>query len=968
MKKTKLRLLSTLIIITLALSAGGGPVFATGYGRATREIDYHAPSDEAEENASDVASGAEVGNAASEESGADASEGSDGREDKTEGSGADAGGAEEDKTGEDGEEDSAEPVSYDEPEKNGKVYVIETASELMWFKEHVNGGNYSACAELAADIDMSEYAWDGIGRERFSGTFNGKGYTIRNLSGTEGLVGLNEGVVKNLRLLSVSVDRGGNNIGAIAGVNTGTVSCCFVGGSVGGPASGLRVGGIAGLNEGKITGCITDCAVTGDTTGGLVGVNGGEGSFDGCLYFGSSPKLEGEDDDERGHVSDVFSLTENGVVIDYASSAAVSEQYAVDAVNRALSACDGTFELTEDFLGSLEGTAEDDAPRYYYYTCAGVRVETDDPALDGVREEHSGGQAGYTQKARCERCGAEYGELLPDTTAPEISIVFGDKSYTGLDTLPAPVCFSEGECVFRIDTSDVGLGVGEALYLLSERPLEAEALGSAEGWSPLPGGGSVKTGKDKSGYLYVRAVDLAGNSARAGVGYLSDSACPVISGAVDGEYLSESAKLSVSDDNLTVTLGESVFPELAVKAAVNGIPAALDENGVLSLAGYSGPCEITAVDCAGNTAALKVNVIAGDYVVKSYKGSGGAVTVTVTRPTGELVKNMVVNADGSSVTTDYGADGVTETALDSAGKPTKIYFTANDGTVTATQYQADGSSSVSRTSPSGKVLYYSATSADGITTKTEYLDDGATVVTKTSAGGSVIEHTTHYADGSFKTDGFIPIMVTGSGAKYTGGTMSFRSDDEYVNFLRVTVNGDTLAESLYTVHKGSIVVTLSEGYLKTLAPGSYTLGIVSTNGSAMGIFTIPEPEPADSAQQDEKPLGDASSSTNAGSSGSSPSGSTGSSGGGRADSFLSSTIPESTGVGFISGQTGYSSGTHGSALTRSSGFSGVIAAIVAGAVVLIAAVFAVSLILSRRDDDDYDDDDDYAFEYEDDEE
>ncbi len=901
------RLLSLLLVLALALSAGCGALYALeGDGQST--------------------------GGSSEGGGTD-------NDDPDEGS------------------EGGEPAGYDEPSLEDGVYIIETASELMWFREHVNSGARDASALLAADIDMQGYSWNGIGRDGFSGVFDGGGRTIKNLTGSEGLVGLNEGTVKNVRLLSVDVARAGGNLGAVAGVNAGTVSCCFAGGSVGGLLSGERIGGIVGLNEGRVTGCVTDCTVSGETAGGLVGVNGEGGSFDGCLYFGSCPKLEGENDDERGDTVSVFLRNASGVVIDYASSASVPVESAVAAVNDAIERCGGVFELTDDFLKSLEGTTGEggeDIPKYYYTNCAGVRVETDDPSLDGYVEPHTGGAATYTERARCERCGAEYGELLADATPPEVTILFGDSSVTGTGSLPSPAFFSSGECVFKVRVNDEGLGADGIEYTVSDAPTDFEAENGGGVWTAVEQGQPIRTDGGQKGYLYVRARDRAGNVGFAAAGFVSDAEQPAIEGADEGEYLSESARIRVSDNNLTLSIGDNVFPEHAVKVTVNGLPVALDENGEFALSGFSGACEIRAVDCAGNAAARTVNVISGDYTVNSYTGSGGAVTVTLSDRAGSLVKRMVFSPDGSGVTTEYGAGGVTETAVGADGKVTRVLFTANDGTTTSTVYQKDGSSSVTHSSPSGKVVWYSAVAPDGSGVKTEYRDDGTTVVTRTSSGGSVTEHTTHYPDGSFKTDGFIPIMVAGSGAKYTGDAMAFRSDDEYVNFLRVTVNGETLSQDLYTVHKGSIVVTLKDNYLKGLEPGSYTLGIVSTNGSAMGIFTIPAPEAEKKDEQTSAPLGDGSPVSN-GSGGAG--GSSGSStGGGHRDNYLSSVLPSSggssgSGVTYVK--------PHGSTLTGASGSTGVVVAIATAALLLIVALVGVALAGRRRDEDE--DDGDFEF-------
>ena len=75
------------------------------------------------------------------------------------------------------------------------VLEISTPEELLAFAEDVNSGSYNgltdAVVELTADIDMSGYDWVPMGdmdKRWFSGTFEGNGHTVSNLSITEGAV------------------------------------------------------------------------------------------------------------------------------------------------------------------------------------------------------------------------------------------------------------------------------------------------------------------------------------------------------------------------------------------------------------------------------------------------------------------------------------------------------------------------------------------------------------------------------------------------------------------------------------------------------------------------------------------------------------------------------------------------------------------------------------------------------------
>ena len=142
-------------------------------------------------------------------------------------------------------------------------YQISTAAQLKRFRNIVNGTggqtpNPGACAELTADIDLENEAWKPIGyasnydeTKAYSGTFDGKGYTIKNLN--------------------VS---GSSNIGLFGYVSGGTIRNLTVAGSV--TATGGRAGGITcTLIDGLIENCANLCTVTytgaDGSVGGIVG-------------------------------------------------------------------------------------------------------------------------------------------------------------------------------------------------------------------------------------------------------------------------------------------------------------------------------------------------------------------------------------------------------------------------------------------------------------------------------------------------------------------------------------------------------------------------------------------------------------------------------------------------------------------------------------------------------------------------
>jgi hypothetical protein len=125
----------------------------------------------------------------------------------------------------------------------------------------------------------------------YQGTFYGDGHIISMLQTEEPVAGCGYrgffgviakgAVVKDLTLAACNM-RGWDYIGAVAGVNNGTIDQCHVVFSImNSISSGINIGGICGMNKktGTISGCTTgdDVWVGGvrDYAGGICGTNDG---------------------------------------------------------------------------------------------------------------------------------------------------------------------------------------------------------------------------------------------------------------------------------------------------------------------------------------------------------------------------------------------------------------------------------------------------------------------------------------------------------------------------------------------------------------------------------------------------------------------------------------------------------------------------------------------------------------------
>lgn len=154
------------------------------------------------------------------------------------------------------------------------VYLIDTAAELAWFADAVNGGQKAINGKLTANINLNGKTWTAIGTSsnKFAGTLDGDEahhYTVSGLKGSKGLLDYvdSTGKVKNLSVDAVLTANG--VVGGIVDFNDGTVENCLFSGSVTNSSSWGATGGIVGKNEGKNS-VVRNCVNTGsikNTTG-----------------------------------------------------------------------------------------------------------------------------------------------------------------------------------------------------------------------------------------------------------------------------------------------------------------------------------------------------------------------------------------------------------------------------------------------------------------------------------------------------------------------------------------------------------------------------------------------------------------------------------------------------------------------------------------------------------------------------
>lgn len=211
----------------------------------------------------------------------------------------------------------AQPVSATTKEFAGgngtedDPYLIETKEHLDNVRNDLDA-HYKMIADIRFSVeDFSNggafyndgLGWNPIGPYddlSFTGVFDGNNFTIYNLSITgryiaKGLFGYNDGIIKNLIISQGNISTEDIFVGAVAGVNRGTITNC-VNESTNVHGYGC-VGGIAGESYcGTITLCRNSGYVSGDSgIGGIAGSsqcdlsisnNANFGSVEGCSEVG----------------------------------------------------------------------------------------------------------------------------------------------------------------------------------------------------------------------------------------------------------------------------------------------------------------------------------------------------------------------------------------------------------------------------------------------------------------------------------------------------------------------------------------------------------------------------------------------------------------------------------------------------------------------------------------------------------
>ena len=717
-------------------------------------------------------------------------------------------------------------------------YQISTADQLKLFRDIVNGSNgqapnAAACAVLTANIDLNNEPWTPIGPDRdsaYTGTFDGQGHTVKNLSvtvngqpGRAGLFGcVKGGSIRKLTVAgSVSCTANQGWCGGIAGYAMDeTIENCASLCKVSNTGIDAKVGGIVGYVpiSSSMT-IIRDCYNIGNITGGID--NGGSYTGGICGFYLSGQifncynvgEITGGNDIDKIAVygynepTNCYYLSDT----DTDSAARTAAQFADGTVLKLLKAdrndspwdsCQyvATAKITlpvfkgqgdaHEHNGNWKSNGDGTHSRH----CTCNVVETQNCTIT---------PATCTQRATCTVCGAEYGDALGhDFTT----------SWTHDDNEHWKQC---SRCDKKDDVSphtwDNGtITTAHTCTKAGEKTYSCTKCGATK-IEPIPATGhSWKSDwtSDATHHWHECAnesCDVTDNAGKKGYAEHSGGTATCTEKAVCthcGQSYGETNPVNHTGTEQwtqTTTTHEKKWNCCNTVSVPNENHEWAD--GVCSECGYVCLHEDTdknhICDICGKTTSEHKDADNNhicDYCNKKISDHSGGTATCIAKAVCEICKASYGSLDPNNHADLKHIDAKAATA-------------AEEGNIEYWYCE-------------GCKKYFSDAAA-----KTE-IAKAATVTAKLP-----------------------PKITAGDGATVTQGEkkeLSFTSDASFADFLRVELDGTALEEKNYTKREGSTIITLNRDFVAALSVGEHTLAIVSQHGTATAKFTV-NAKPAETA-------------------------------------------------------------------------------------------------------------------------
>lgn len=577
--------------------------------------------------------------------------------------------------------------------------------------------------------------------------------------------------------------------------------------------------------------------------------------------------------------------------------------------------------------------------------------------------------------------------LKRDAASPEGTVTIGEDTFKKLiHDITFGLFFNKNVDVTFAATDETS-GVASLEYIRSETLLTEDELKASTAWTPYTAP-LAETVQDGQRFVYYgKATDQAGNVTVFGAdGVIFDTAAPAITGVTDGATYYTTQTVTVADvnpDTLTCN-GQPV-----------SLPATLPGN-------TSATYVLTATDKAGNASTVTVTMKPIADLTAPVEGLTTANVTSQNIPALEQVQidvSRVLNNDAmtgderallESIQTDLArmveqvenarqaahtqaieqtqsvtADTVQQTdraSLETARDDLNTALTDYSGNYTAEE-TAQLEAAQQRVSAALASLDNVQAVQDAVDALPDTLEpDELDIIRKVEdAQAQYRQLTAHEQEllGTAAPEKLAALLANASAYKILSGdasTWTLGGSDG----LTITANGapqrltglladgQTLTEGNYTVRSGSTVVTLSPGYLNSLAVGAHTLTFVYENGQTTATFTVaaaPAPGGSDNTGAD-------SSASGTGTSGGSASSKPVSSASSDASDVSGSSVSGSSGASQSEASSDASSGASSAPANSETGAdaaqTGSVPVVWIGLLALIVLVLAVLLWLKRR--------------------
>ena len=418
---------------------------------------------------------------------------------------------------------------------------------------------------------------------------------------------------------------------------------------------------------------------------------------------------------------------------------------------------------------------------------------------------HTGGTATCTEKAKCDLCGAEYGDFLPhsltktEAKAPTCTVV-GNEAYWTCGNCGKYFSDGNGNTEIIKDSwiiSAINHDWNDAVYTWSDDGSTCTA---------------TRTCKNDSAHTEKATATVTGAQTKAPT--CTQMGETTYTAAFEASWAMTQTKVLADIPAIGHSYGEPVW--------------SWSEDGKT--------CKVT-FTCEKDETHKETPVV---KVTSAVKKPATCTETGVTTYTATVEFNGQTYTDTKDVA-DLPATG------HSYGKP--VWNWSEDGktcTVTFTCEKDENHKESPKVDVTSAVKKPATCTETGVTTYTATVEFNGQTYTDTKdltdipATGHSYDNGKCTVCGAIASD-FKVIITAGANGSWQKGTkdgLTFTSNAAYKHFQKVQVDGKDLDASNYTVKEGSTIVTLKTSYLETLSVGKHTLAIVSETGTATTEFTI----------------------------------------------------------------------------------------------------------------------------------